>query len=124
MAAFSTLSVPNQTLYLTHMQQVRGAVGALARIAAQLDALNIQWQNTIATLNTSLDAALIPDISGVPGAGSVILVSGLAGASPLLPSQVATMCGTNVPAFLTTYNSSNARALYTLFSGPINVIGT
>lgn len=123
MALFSADTVPNQTLMLVSMEQMRGLTGEFSRWLDKLASFQVQYTNTVAARFTALDAGLlIPDVFGVPTATAVERRTGLAGAVPLTREEVITMCGTNFANLLTTYDTAAARALYVKMVGPLNAV--
>jgi hypothetical protein len=123
MAAFLTMTEIEQELVLEHLISTRAQVAELGRLTNRLAAMQTQWTDTIAPLVTALDAASqIPDIRGMP-VGPVERYTGLDGVAPITRENLITMRGTSIANFLATYNTTSARQLYTLFGGPMNVVG-
>jgi len=106
---FNSLSLPQQALLLAFMQQFRPTLSAMAVALRTLNTMTTTYNTAIESVVSTLDpATVIPDNTG------------LAGAQPLMASDITMVMALATSALSTLYGSAQINE-YIKISGPGNV---
>lgn len=111
MALYVDLSAADKDVFDAWMTQVRAGQGQLARMMTALEVIRADYLAQVNDVVVTLDAgAVIPNNSGLSGAGEVTKEEAIAAALDLV-------------SLLDTFNTDVKRQGYVKFAGPQNILG-